>query len=134
MTQQDLMHMTVVHYHTVNEQMLNINGTLFGGTAMGWMDKAGHELSIDLTGKTMYTFTVDKIKFIKPVFLHETVEVLAQPYELGPVKLVLQLTLTADPNGPNRRTAITGLFTFVQVDEQYRPHRIQYRQETEGIC
>ena len=93
---------------------------------MGWMDKVGHELSIDLTHHTMFTAAADKIRFRSAVLLGETVEVIARPLELGPVKLLVSLTVVADPDGPNRRTALTGIYTFVQVDEQMRPHRITY--------
>lgn len=126
MTQKDLMQTMVVRRYKVLERMLNVNGTLFGGDAMGWMDKVGHELAVSITNKTMYTFMADKIKFLKPVFLNEMVEVCAQPLELGPVKLSVQLTVTADPEGPNRRVALTGIYTFVQLDEQHRPQRINY--------
>lgn len=123
---EDLMQNVKTRRYVVEESMLNINNTLFGGEAMGWMDKVGHELSIDLTHHTMFTAAADKIRFRSAVLLGETVEVTARPLELGPVKLQVSLTVVADPDGPNRRTALTGIYTFVQVDEQMRPRRITY--------
>lgn len=117
---------TISRRFKVENEMLNVNGTLFGGCAMGWMDKLGHELSVQLTGQTMYTFSADKIKFIKPVFLGEVVEVVASPLEKGPVKLLIALTLVADPDGENRREAMTGVFTFVHADENHHAGRIHY--------
>ncbi len=130
-----LMNTVITQKYTVTESMLNINGTLFGGEAMGWMDQVGHEVATCITIKKMYTFTADKIKFIKPVFLNETVEVTGEPIELGAVKLSVKVTIIADPNGPNRRTALTGIFTFVQLNEEHQPEMIEYiSRENCGFC
>lgn len=123
---EDLMRSVKVRRYVVDESMLNVNNTLFGGEAMGWMDKVGHELSIDITHQTMYTAAADKIRFRSPAFLGETIEVKAEPLELGPVKLIVKLSVVADPDGPQRRVALTGVYTYVQLDEQRRPHRITY--------
>lgn len=111
----------------VLEEMLNVNGTLFGGTVMGWMDKLGHSLACEMTGQIMYTSSADKIKFMKPVFLGEVVEVRAEPLEKGPVRLFIKLTVIADPDGVDRREAVTGIYTFVHVDENHRVKRIGYK-------
>ncbi len=127
MTSKELMKTSVVRRYKVLEKMLNVNHTLFGGEVMGWMDKVGHSLAVSITNKTMYTLTADKIKFLKPAYLNEIIEVKSEPLELGAVKLSLQLTAIADPDGENRRTIATGIFTFVQVDEAtHRPQRISY--------
>ncbi|MBR4815269.1 MAG: hypothetical protein IKZ67_07385 [Paludibacteraceae bacterium] len=123
---EDLMAKERARRYVVDESKLNINKTLFGGEVMAWMDKVGHELSVELTHHTMCTAAADKIRFHKPAYLGETIEVVAKPLDLGPVKIVLELTATADPDGAERRTILTGLYTFVQLDEKGRPHRISY--------
>lgn len=128
----DLKNKISIHRYKVEEQMLNVNGTLFGGTAMGWMDKVGHQLSVELTHQTMYTLSADKIKFLKPVFLHEIADVRAEPIELGSFKLSILMTVIADPDGPNRREALRGIFTYVQLDKNHRPQRISYYTPNQG--
>lgn len=126
MTIEDLMQRTWSKRYVVDETMLNCNNTLFGGRVMAWMDKVGHELSVDLTQKTMCTSSADKIRFRSPGYLGETIEVVAKPVELGPVKMIMELTAVADPDGEKRRVILTGLYTFIQLDGKGRPHRIEY--------
>ena len=123
---EDLMAKERARRYVVDESKLNINKTLFGGEVMAWMDKVGHELAVELTQRTMCTAAADKIRFHKPAYLGETIEVVAKPLDLGPVKLVMALTATADPDGENRRVILTGVYTFVQLDGKGRPQRISY--------
>lgn len=129
MTTEDLMRRTWSKRYVVDEMKLNCNGTLFGGEVMAWMDKVGHELSVELTHQTTCTASADKIRFRAPGYLGETVEVTAKPMELGPVKMIMELTAVADPDGDKRRIILTGLYTFIQLDEKARPHRITYSLE-----
>lgn len=117
--------------YVVDEEMLNPNNTLFGGVAMGWMDKIGHALAESITTQTMFTSSADKIKFLKPAFLGETIEVSAEVEELGMVRMVIKTKVIADPDGPNRRDVLTGYFTFVHLDENYRPKPISYPTQPE---
>ncbi|MCQ2225750.1 MAG: hypothetical protein MJZ14_08540 [Paludibacteraceae bacterium] len=126
MTVEDLMQRTWSKRYVVDETMLNCNNTLFGGRVMAWMDKVGHELSLELTHQTTCTSSADKIRFRSPGYLGETIEVIAKPSELGPVKMIMELTAVADPDGENRRVILTGYYTFIQLDEKGRPHRINY--------
>lgn len=126
MTIEDLMEWTWSKRYVVDESKLNCNNTLFGGEVMAWMDKVGHELSVELTQKTMCTASADKIRFRSPGYLGETIEVIAKPVELGPVKMIMELTAVADPDGEKRRVILTGLYTFIQLDDKGRPHRIEY--------
>lgn len=126
MTVEDLMQRTWSKRYVVDETMLNCNNTLFGGRVMAWMDKVGHELSLELTHQTMCTSSADKIRFRSPGYLGETIEVTAKPTELGPVKMIMELTAVADPDGEKRRVILTGYYTFIQLDEKGRPHRIEY--------
>ena len=123
-----------VRRYVIDETMLNPNHTLFGGCAMGWMDKLGHNLAESITGKTMFTSSADKIKFLKPAFQGEVVEVKAEVENLGAIRLVVKTTVTADPDGPNRRDVLTGYFTFVQLDENYRPRPIHYPSDENLLC
>lgn len=109
----------------ISEDMLNCNGTLFGGCTMGWMDLLGHRIAIHITQRTMFTAYADKIKFKSPAFLGELVEVNGSIKELGGVKLTLKLEVIANPDG-DRRKVVEGDFTFVELDENMRPTRIHY--------
>ena len=55
----------------VTQDMLNSNGTLFGGYVLSWMDLIGHRMAIHITKRTMFTAYADKIKFKKPEFLQK---------------------------------------------------------------
>jgi acyl-CoA hydrolase len=60
------------------------------------------------------------------------VEVVSEVEEKGAVKLLLRLTVWADPDGEQRRKALTGIFTFIATDDKFRPVRLRYRDESQG--
>ena len=133
MSIQELMATVVCHRHVVDKSMLNCNNTLFGGEVLRWMDKVGHEVAVAVTRQMMCTLSADNIKFLKPAFEGELVEVKGEPVDLGPVKMKVLLTATADPDGQNRRDILTGNFTFIQIDENLRPRRINYPLSCDNI-
>lgn len=109
----------------ITEEMLNCNGTLFGGCAMGWMDLIGHHMAVFITKRTMFTAYADKIKFKTPAFLGEEVEIRGTIKELGAVKLILLMEVVANPDNECRKI-VEGTFSFIEMDEKMKPTRIHY--------
>lgn len=109
----------------VTQDMLNSNGTLFGGYVLSWMDLIGHRMAIHITKRTMFTAYADKIKFKKPAFLNDEIEIRGTIKELGGVKLVLQMEVVANPDKECQKV-VEGIFTFVELDNNMRPTRIHY--------
>lgn len=109
----------------VTQDMLNSNGTLFGGYVLSWMDLIGHRMAIHITKRTMFTAYADKIKFKKPAFLNDEIEIRGTIKELGGVKLVLLMEVVANPDKECQKV-VEGIFTFVELDNNMRPTRIHY--------
>ena len=67
----------------------------------------------------------DKIKFKKPAFLNDEIEIRGTIIELGAVKLVLQMEVVVNPDKECQKV-VEGIFTFVELDNNMRPTRIHY--------
>ena len=72
-----------------------------------------------------YSRFSDRIKFKKPAFLNDEIEIRGTIIELGAVKLVLQMEVVANPDKECQKV-VEGIFTFVELDNNMRPTRIHY--------
>ena len=63
--------------------LVNHYGTLFGGIALQWMDRAAWVCSTRYTRKEMVTIASDKIVFKKPVPQGNLVELIAKIGRVG---------------------------------------------------
>jgi len=97
-------------------------GTLFGGQAMAWMDKAAFLAASRHAGCTVVTARSDRIDFSAPVKLGEIVEVLARVSSVGRTSMTVRVSLRreAKPGGAQVE-ATSGEFVMIAVDTQGRP-------------
>lgn len=113
-------------YKIVLPNTLNNNETLFGGTAMQWMDEVAYIEAIRYTKKKMVTVSTDEIKFLKPIKCGEIVAVIAKVINESSVKLKIQVDVfIEDLVASNKQKAITSLFTFAAIDNNHKPIRIK---------
>jgi uncharacterized protein (TIGR00369 family) len=100
----------------------NHYGTLFGGQALGLMDKAGFLAASRFARRTMVTVASDRVEFKVPVRAGQMVELVARVSRVGrtsattEVEMYVEDLLTGD-----RRLATSGTFVFVAVDESGNP-------------
>lgn len=96
-------------------------GSLFGGQALAWMDKAAFLAASRFAGRTVVTARSDRIDFRAPVKLGDIVELRASVVGVGRSSMTVRVSLLREPTpGAGRELATTGEFVMVAVDAQGR--------------
>ena len=98
-------------------------GTLYGGTLMGWMDKAAGIAAFRYAGTpVVVTAAVDKLEFRVPIHQGELVELLAHVESHGRTSMVVRVDVhREDPVTRTRELCTVGTFTMVALDEEGHP-------------
>ena len=106
-------------------QTTNHHDTLFGGTAMQWMDEIAFIAATRFSRQTIVTVSSDKIDFKHPVPAGTVVELTASVVEVGRTSLKVEVNMMVESMYlDDQKNAITGYFTFVAVDENKKPTSI----------
>jgi acyl-CoA hydrolase len=93
-------------------------GTLFGGQALAWMDKAAFLVASRFAGRTVVTARSDRIDFREAVKLGEIVELVASVVGVGRSSMTVRVSLLREPTpGAQQQLATSGEFVMVGVDE-----------------
>lgn len=96
--------------------------TLFGGTAMHLMDEVAFITSTRFSRQRMVTVSSDKIDFTKPIPAGTIVELVGTVTHVGNTSLKVRVDVFIEEMySDHREKAITGMFTFVAIDENKRP-------------
>jgi uncharacterized protein (TIGR00369 family) len=97
----------------------NHRGTLFGGHALGLMDKAGWVAATRCARRTMVTVASDRVEFKVPVRAGELVELVARVTRIGRTSVTVGVDMFAEEVATGeRRLATSGSFVFVAVDDE----------------
>ena len=97
-------------------------GTLFGGQALAWMDKAAFLAASRYAGCAVVTARSDRIDFSAPVRLGEIVEVVAKVRSVGRSSITVRVSLRREATpGGEQVEATTGEFVMVAVDASGHP-------------
>ena len=96
--------------------------TLYGGTAMAWMDEVAFIAATRFCRKRVVTVSSDRIDFTVPIPSGTIVELIARVMQVGRTSLKVEVRIMVEEmyNG-NREEAIKGVFTFVAIDEHKKP-------------
>lgn len=101
-------------------------GTLFGGQALAWMDKAAFLAASRFAGCTVVTARSDRIDFKQPVKLGEIVELVATVIGVGRSSLTVRVALSREAvPGAEPVLATSGEFVMIAVDAIGRPTPVQ---------
>ncbi len=96
--------------------------TLFGGTAMQWMDEVAFITATRFCHKQVVTVSSDKIDFKKSIPGGTIVELIGKVTYLGNTSLKVSVEIFIEQMYfDNREKAISGEFTFVAIDKDKRP-------------
>ncbi len=99
--------------------------TLFGGTAMHMMDEVAFIAATRFTRKRMVTVSSDKIDFKKSIPAGTFIELIAKVTYIGNTSLKVNVEIYVEQMySETREKAITGDFTFVALDENKKPTKI----------
>jgi len=100
----------------------NHHDTLFGGTAMQWMDEASFISATRFSRKRLVTVSSDRIDFEHPVPAGSVVELIASVADVGRTSLTVRVEMWVESMYQDGRTkAISGVFKFVAVDQNMQP-------------
>lgn len=103
--------------------------TLFGGTALQWMDEVASIASIRFSRQQTVTISLDKINFKQPIPSGFFVELVAQVVDVGRTSMQIQVDVYLEHMDKDKREkAISGTFTFVAINEDRKPIPVEWDQ------
>ncbi len=114
-----------VFVEQVFPSMVNNYGTLFGGFALQWMDKAAWFVSTRYARQTMVTVASEEIIFKHPVPQGSMVELRGEIAKVGRTSITVQVEMFCEESLTGKRTlATTGRFVMVAIDDHGKPQTI----------
>ncbi|HIY70669.1 MAG TPA: acyl-CoA thioesterase [Candidatus Luteimonas excrementigallinarum] len=103
-------------------------GTLFGGQALAWMDKAAFIAASRYARRTVVTARSEQVDFKLPIRQGQLVETIARVVEVGRTSMQVQVELVAEDLLSGRRQVCTrGRFVMIALDDQGAPTPIATR-------
>jgi acyl-CoA hydrolase len=108
--------------HVVFPEDTNHYGTLFGGTALAWMDHAAFVAATRCCRKSVVTVASERMNFKVPVHVGSIVELVANVVKVGRSSLEVRVELfVEDAFRGTQKLCARGRFTLVAVNKQGRP-------------
>lgn len=96
---------------------VNFGGKVHGGEVMKWIDQAGYACAVGWSGYYCVTVYVGGIRFYKPIFIGQVVEVKASLVHTGKSSMHIAVDVSAtDPKSGVVKKTTRCLIVFVAVD------------------
>ncbi len=96
---------------------VNFGGKVHGGAVMKWIDQAGYACAVGWSGYYCVTVYIGGIRFYKPIFIGQVVEVKAMVIHTGNSSIHIAVDVSAtDPKTGARKRTTRCLIVFVAVD------------------
>ena len=96
--------------------------TLFGGTALQWMDEVAFITATRFSRRKMVTVSSDKVDFQEPIPGGTIVELVGHVTRLGNTSMDVQVDIYVEEMYSNsRHKAISGSFTMVAINDFKKP-------------
>lgn len=100
----------------------NHMGTLFGGQALAWMDKAAFLAAARYSRRTVVTARSDQVDFKLPISIGQMVETVGRIVEVGRSSMKVEVELIAeDLHTGERKLCTRGHFVMIALDENHKP-------------
>lgn len=100
----------------------NAIGTLYGGTAMHWMDEVASLTAMRYARRQVVTVSMDRVDFKVPIPTGSIVELVGEVTRVGRTSMTIGVNLyIEDPASGDQALAISGQLVFVAVDDKMRP-------------
>ncbi|MFC3396015.1 acyl-CoA thioesterase [Brenneria rubrifaciens] len=101
---------------------INHHSTLFGGTALSWMDEISFITATRFCHKPLVTVSTEKINFNTPIPSGTIIELIGQVSRVGRTSLTVDVSVFLEQMYTDGRTkVISGQFNFVAVNDEGRP-------------
>lgn len=98
---------------------INHHATLFGGTALAWMDEVSFITATRFCRKRLVTVSTEKINFKHPIPSGSIVELVGCVTRVGNTSLTVTVTIWLENMYVDgREEVIHGQFNFVAVDDE----------------
>ncbi len=126
MTLEEKINLTEVSiFKTVFPNNTNHYDTLFGGTALSMMDEVAFIAATRFSRLRCVTVSSDKIDFTKPIPAGTIIELVGRVEQVGTSSMKVRVDIFIEQMYEEGRTkAVSGLFTFVALDENHKPTKI----------
>jgi acyl-CoA thioesterase YciA len=106
----------------------NPNGDIFGGWVMCQMDIGGGLLAMEVARGRVVTVTVDKMAFVRPVQVGDTICVYGSVIRIGNSSMDIKLEVWAkdliEEFEAQRYLVTEAVFRYVAIDKDRRPRRV----------
>ncbi len=97
-------------------------GTLFGGQALAWMDKAAFLAAARFSRRTVVTARSDQVDFKLPIRVGDMVETVGRVVKVGTSSMAVEVELiTEDLHSGERKLCTRGTFVMIALDESGHP-------------
>ncbi len=101
---------------------INANGHIFGGWVLSQMDIAGGIVAGRIAHGSCATVAIEQMNFLAPILLRDIVSVYARVERRGRTSVAIRLDVIASRDRGAEEVKVTsGVFTFVAVDEDFKP-------------
>ncbi len=106
-------------------QDTNPIGTLYGGTAMKWMDEVAFLTATRFARRQVVTVSMDRVDFKVPIPKGSIVELIGVVTRVGNTSVTVTVQIMReDPLSGDQELAIQGELVMVAVDDSMRPVQI----------
>lgn len=103
----------------------NANGDVFGGWLVSLMDMAAGISGRYRARCRVVTVAIDKLRFLKPVYVGDTVGCYADLLKVGRTSMQFQIEVwSLSLDDEEHKKVAEGLFTFVAIDENRIPQPV----------
>ena len=103
----------------------NPSGDIFGGWVLSQMDIAAGIVASQRANGPVATVAIEGMKFITPIHIRDIISVYATVERVGRTSMGVRIEVVATRERGKADLKVTeGLFTFVALDEQYRPRPV----------
>jgi acyl-CoA thioesterase YciA len=102
----------------------NPAGDMFGGYLLGILDIAGAIIAQEAAKNKVATVGIDKMKFVRPLFVGDVVKCFASIERIGNTSITLLVEAEAIRINGNIEQVAFGTFTYVSIDADRHPQKI----------
>jgi acyl-CoA hydrolase len=113
-------------FKTIFPNTVNHYDTLFGGTALSYMDEIAFITATRFSRQKMVTVSSDKIDFSVPIHAGTIIEIVGKIIKVGNTSLQVRVEIfTEEMYFDKREKAIQGVFTLVAIGDDKKPVKIR---------
>lgn len=100
----------------------NVNGDIFGGWVISYMDLAGLSIARKHCKCRVTTVAIDKMVFLSPVHVGDFICCYGKLLKIGRTSMTIRIqTYVTDEIADSQRCVTEGIFTYVAIDAAGKP-------------